>query len=215
VKPKTQRHADAAGARGSILKAAEQVFAEFGFDAASLRQIAVQADVPVALVSYHFEGKLGLYREVFRARIPNVIEQRKAGLELARMEDDPERRLDMIVKALLSPMLRLRTTEGSSRFGVLLAREANDPNSAERGIIREVFDPVAQTTIDLLKQTLPGRSEAQIVWAFQMMIGTMVYIMADSGRSAQLSGGACDPADADATLRHIVPLLLNGLRGAG
>ena len=73
----------------------------------------------------------------------------------------------------------------------------------------------ARTTIELLKQALPERSEAQIVWAFQTMIGTMLYIMADSGRTAQLSGGACDPAGPADTLRHIVPLLLNGLRGTG
>ena len=73
MKPKTQRHADATGdgsARERILKTAEQIFAEMGFEGTSLRQIAVHADVPVALVSYHFKNKLGLYREVFKARIP-------------------------------------------------------------------------------------------------------------------------------------------------
>jgi AcrR family transcriptional regulator len=200
-------------ARNRILAAAEQQFADIGFDAASLRQIALQADVPVALVSYHFKGKLELYREVFRARNPTVVEQRKAGLALAHTEDDPERRLEMILKALLMPMLRLRSLEGSRNFGALLAREANDPKSAERGIVQEVFDPVAIATIDLLRQTLPDRSKAEMVWSFQMIIGTMLYIMADSGRTARLSDGACDPNDIEATLRYILPLLLNGLRG--
>jgi AcrR family transcriptional regulator len=192
---------------------AEQQFADIGFDAASLRQIALQADVPVALVSYHFKGKLGLYREVFRSRYPTIVEQRKAGLALAQMEDDPVRRPEMILKAVLIPMRTLRSLEGSRNFGVLLAREAHDPKSAERGIIQEIFDPVALATIDLLKQTLPSRSKAEIVWSFQTIIGTMFYIMADSGRAERLSGGACDPDDVDATLRYILPLLLNGVRG--
>jgi AcrR family transcriptional regulator len=215
MKAKALKSGEPAGASAPvrILKAAEQVFAEFGYDAASLRQIAVVAEVPVALVSYHYEGKLGLYREVFRVRIPGVMEQRKAGLAMARMEDDPDRRLDMIVKAVLGPMLRLRAVEGDTDFGVLLAREASDPRASERDIIREVFDPVATATIDLLKTTLPDRTEAEIVWAFQTMIGTMLYIMADSGRTARLSGGTADPNDVEATLRHIVPLLLNGMRG--
>lgn len=68
-------------------------------------------------------------------------------------------------------------------------------------------------TVDLLRETLPGHSEVQIVWAFQIVIGTMILVMADSGRSAYLSGGACDPNDVDATLRAILPLLLNGIRG--
>jgi AcrR family transcriptional regulator len=216
MKPKTQRHADA-GAAGSarerILKVAEQIFAEMGFEGTSLRQIAVNADVPVALVSYHFKNKLGLYREVFKVRDPNTGAQRMAGLALAEMEDDPDRRLEMILKAALMPMLSLRKIEGSANFGVLLAREATDPKSAERGIIQEAFDPTARATIAALKRALPDRSEAEIVWAFQMMIGTMLYIMADTGRSAHLSGGACDPEDVDGTLRFILPLLLRGMRG--
>jgi AcrR family transcriptional regulator len=215
MKPKTQRHAEAGegAARDRILKVAEQVFAEMGFDAASLRQIAQQADVPVALVSYHFKNKLNLYREVFLARDPSTGAQRRAGLALAQMEDDPARRLELIVKAVLAPMLSLRRSEGSAAFGVLLAREANDPKAGERGIIREIFDPVARPTIELLRGALPDRSEAELVWGFQMVIGTMLYVMADSGRTAHLSGGAADPDDVEATVRHLVALLLNGLRG--
>lgn len=216
MKPKTQRHADATGdssARDRILKTAEQMFAESGFEGTSLRQVAVNADVPVALVSYHFKNKLGLYREVFRVRDPNTNTQRLAGLALAEMEDDSERRLEMIVKAALMPMLSLRKIEGSANFGVLLAREATDPRAAERGIIQEMFDPTATATIKALRGALPGRSEAEIVWAFQMMIGTMLYIMADGGRAKHLSNGACDPEDVEGTMRLILPLLLHGMRG--
>ena len=216
MRPKSQRHAEAGegAARDRILKVAEQVFAEMGFDGASMRQIAQQADVPVALVSYHFKTKLNLYREVFLARHPATGAQRLAGLALAEMEDDPARRLELIVKAVLVPMLSLRRTEGNASFGVMLAREATDPKAGERGIIKEIFDPTAQKTIQLLRGALPDRSEAEIAWGFQMIIGTMLYVMSDGGRSAHLSGGAADPADVDATVRQIVPLLLNGLRGA-
>jgi AcrR family transcriptional regulator len=214
--PKSQPTDAAAdgSARDRILKAAEQIFAEMGFEGASLRQIAVGADVPVALVSYHFKNKLGLYRAVFKARDPNTGAQRIAGLALAEMEDDPDRRLEMILKAALLPMLSLRKIEGSANFGILLAREATDPKSAERGIIKEVFDPTARATIAALKRALPDRSEAEIVWSFQMLIGTMLYIMADTGRSVHLSNGACDPEDVDGTMRYILPLLLRGMRGA-
>jgi Tetracyclin repressor-like, C-terminal domain len=46
-----------------------------------------------------------------------------------------------------------------------------------------------------------------------MIIGTMIYIMADAGQAKMLSGGTCDPADIDATVRTVVPLLLHGLSG--
>src|SRR5271154_2024141 len=205
---------DEATARSRIMTAAEEQFAELGFDAASLRQIALKARVPVALVSYHFKDKLGLYRAVFEARSPSSLEQRKAGLALAQMESDPQRCLEMIIKALIVPMLKLRSAESSVHFGTLSAREANDPRSIRRGIMQDLVDPIALTAIDLLQKTLPGGNRADAGWAFQMIVGTMLFIMADTGRLKRLSGEACDPNDVDATLRHILPLLLDGVCGA-
>jgi hypothetical protein len=120
---------------------------------------------------------------------------------------------DCRAAALVGRMLNLRIVEGSADMGRLLVREASDPRSLKRGILQDLYDPVAMGAIDLLKKTMPDRSIAEIVWGFQMIIGTMLYIMADVGRAKMLSGGACDPADVDATLRHIVPLLLNGIDG--
>ena len=45
-----------------ILAAAEELFAEAGYEGTSIRQIALKAGVPVALISYHFGGKLGVRR---------------------------------------------------------------------------------------------------------------------------------------------------------
>jgi hypothetical protein len=45
-----------------------------------------------------------------------------------------------------------------------------------------------------------------------MMVGTMTFIMLDAGRIRRISGGACDPEDVEATIQHIIPLILDGLR---
>ena len=68
-----------ASSRERILQKAERVFGAYGFDGASMRQVAEAADVPVALVSYHFGSKEGLYRAVFERRVPTVVEQRLVG----------------------------------------------------------------------------------------------------------------------------------------
>ena len=75
-----------ASARERILDQAQRVFAIFGFDGASMRQIAEAAGVPVALVSYHFGSKDGLYRAVFYRRVPAIVEQRDAGIAIAMSE---------------------------------------------------------------------------------------------------------------------------------
>ncbi|MGG1943332.1 TetR/AcrR family transcriptional regulator [Trinickia sp. NRRL B-1857] len=198
--------------RERIVAAAEALFARLSFDGVSLRNIAQQSGVPVGLVSYHFGGKLGVYQAIFEARVPAIVEQRKAGLALAVMEEDPDRRLELILKALLLPMLKLRSTEGGEHFGIIMAREVNDPCSSERGIIQQMFDPIAKAFIDQLRITLPERTEAEIHWAYQSVIGIMVYVMVDVGRISRLSEGKADPDDVDGTLRHLLAILLDGLR---
>jgi AcrR family transcriptional regulator len=208
------RRAEGEPSQQRILAAAEELFAGSGYEGTSLRQIAQRAGVPAALVSYHFGGKLGLYRRVFESHAPTIVAERKAGLALAGLERDPDRRLAAIVKAVLVPMLNLRSDGGRQSLGRLLAREVTDPRSIERGIIQDLLDPVAAAVADLLQATLPDRSTTEIHWAYQMMIGTMTFIMADVGRIRRISGGACDPDDVEATIQHIVPLILGGLRHA-
>ncbi|MEQ1877769.1 MAG: TetR family transcriptional regulator, partial [Bdellovibrionia bacterium] len=50
--------------REQLMKAASHLFAKHGFDGVTVRDIAQAAEVNVAAVSYHFEGKEGLYRAV-------------------------------------------------------------------------------------------------------------------------------------------------------
>lgn len=47
----------------ALLVAAKKVFAEKGFEGATVKDLADEAGVNVSLVSYHFGGKEGLYRE--------------------------------------------------------------------------------------------------------------------------------------------------------
>lgn len=195
-----------------ILAAAEEEFASRGFDATSIRQVARRANVPMALVSYHFGSKAGLYRAIFEARTPTVLERRMAGFALADTEANPQRKLDLTVKSLLVPMLRLRATERSSSFGRLLAREVTDPGSVERGIVRDMLDPIAAAALGQLAKALPDRSKAEIHWIYQILVGAMVYVMGDVGRIRRLSGGAADPEDVDGAIENILRILLDGIR---
>jgi AcrR family transcriptional regulator len=203
---------ESASAPERILENAEQVFADFGYDGASLRQIAEAAGVPVALVSYHFKSKDRLYRAVFDRRAPMIVEQRLAGLAIAMSEANLDRRLELVVKALVMPTLRLRARDNSSSFGRLVGHETTDPNSETRGIIRDLMDPIARKMLAALASALPDRSARDINWAYQFMLGAMVQVIADSGRIARLSGGLCRSDDEDAAIAHMVAFLTAGIR---
>ena len=196
-------------ARERILAAAEAVIAEQGYGATSLRRIADRAGVPVTLISYHFGSKLELYRAIFRLRVPTIIGQRKTGLEIARLEPDLDRRLELVVRALIVQMLGLRK---SGHFGTIVAREVVEAGNSERGIFAEMFDPVAEMILKALADCLPDWTRAEIHYAYNTMLGSMMFFMADTGRIRRLSEGDADPDRIEEAARHMVEILVAGLR---
>jgi len=70
--------------RESILKAATMLFAEHSYDSVGIRDIAKEAGVNSAMISYYFGGKSGLHQEIFARFIHLVLEVSKVHLGRAR-----------------------------------------------------------------------------------------------------------------------------------
>jgi AcrR family transcriptional regulator len=66
-------------AREDILRAAERVFAAYGYEGASMKRIADEAGVAQALLHYHFQNKDNLYAAIFERR-SSVINSRREKL---------------------------------------------------------------------------------------------------------------------------------------
>src|ERR1700760_4279929 len=90
--------------RERILKAAERLFAERGYDGTSIRAIVAKARVNQAAINYHFDGKDGLYREVLRVTFRAMPEQRLKHAD--EMKEMPrEAPLAEFVRRQLRPLL--------------------------------------------------------------------------------------------------------------
>ena len=91
-----------------LLNAAEELFAEKGFEGASIRDLTAKADCNVAAVNYHFGGKEQLYREIFERHIDVLCNLRvnAIGEVMSRM---PEVRLEELlyafVRSFIEPLL--------------------------------------------------------------------------------------------------------------
>jgi AcrR family transcriptional regulator len=60
--------------RHALLQRATDLFAEKGFDGASVREITRRADANQAAINYHFGGKDALYREVLKLAVAALSE---------------------------------------------------------------------------------------------------------------------------------------------
>ena len=71
-----------ADTRGEIVEAAKRVFADKGYDGASLRGVAREAGVDPALVHHYFDGKAALFVAAMALPFdPREVKEHAAGLE--------------------------------------------------------------------------------------------------------------------------------------
>ena len=55
---------DNSNPKNRILAAAISLFAQKGFAAVGVREIAAEAGVNIAMISYYFDGKVGILKEI-------------------------------------------------------------------------------------------------------------------------------------------------------
>lgn len=200
--------------RAKILLAAEKLFADAGFDGVSMRQVGGAADLPFALVTYHFETKLGLYKAVFKRRADAISSGRVDHLEAIRLGPDRDGNFMAIARALVEPLMLMRDADGGANFIRLMAREVHDPIEGQRGIVAEYFDPVAKVAMNILREAAPQASDKRIAWAYHFATGALAVNYADTGRIERLSNNQCQIAQTEELMEELARFIACGLQGA-
>ena len=84
--------------RDHILEAAEELFAEFGYDGTSVRALATKAGVNIAMISYYFGSKEKLFEALIEHRASFLREKLKV---INKYFDDPVKRIEVVVDAIV------------------------------------------------------------------------------------------------------------------
>jgi AcrR family transcriptional regulator len=184
--------------RQAILLAAEKLFAEHGYHAVTIRRIADEAGVPLALVGYYFGAKHELFHAIFE-HWRHTIDERLARLRLARQPSDEGDALRRIVSAFVEPVLQMRASAEGEFYALLVARELAYRTPEASPVLAEFFDPMAHAFIDALHRACPGSTRAQAAWAYQFALGALIHHISDH-RVQTLSRGRNVPNDAHASV---------------
>ncbi|MDI6022356.1 TetR/AcrR family transcriptional regulator [Leucobacter sp. UT-8R-CII-1-4] len=170
--------------RERILRTAEKMFADHGFEAVGMREIASAAEVSVALLTYHFETKENLYQSIFAER-QSVLEARIE--QLRAIPEHAPNRLELIIDAFVDEQMRIRATPDGLAFARLLAREATDLSAETRTILSGQYDPFAREFIAELSKERPDLDPEVIPWHYLFAVGAISMSALDK-RVSRLGG---------------------------
>ena len=197
--------------RAAILLAAEKLFAQSGYHAVTIRQIAQEAQVPLALVGYYFGPKQELFHAIFE-HWSSTIDERLVRLRAVPIDPADPRTLPRIIQAFIEPVLELRASDEGEYYALLVARELYNATEEADRVLREYFDPMAHAYINALHAALPHATRGQVAKGYQLALGVLLTHLSDT-RIERLSRSEQRAADPDAG-PMLVNFIVSGLRAA-
>src|SRR6266705_1271086 len=140
LEEKTQQ--EGRSVRESILTAAVQLFAEYGYHAAPLRDIARLAGIQAASIYYHYANKEALLVEIMETHMRHL----NGNLErILREQSDPQKRL----YEAIANHIRLHTTYKYEFF--IIDTEIRALEGDKRGYILSLRDRYEELLQELLR----------------------------------------------------------------
>jgi AcrR family transcriptional regulator len=198
-----------AATRERLLAAATKLFAQHGFGAVSVRDIARAARANVAAVNYHFDGKLGLYRAV----VHSALQAMRAGDDAfltAASNASPEELVRTYVTGYLP---RIASSDDRTAWiHDLMRHEMSEPTPlapwiAEHGILPRI-EYLAAVVAKLLDRPPNDKRVARCVISIQAQC---LFYRPDRFRSAAFKGWPLSEAELAAVADHIVEFSLAGI----
>ena len=193
-----------------ILGAAEELFAQHGFAATSLRQVTGLAAVNIAAVNYHFGSKENLVNEVFRRRMDEMTARRLQQLEAAQREHPGQ--LEPVLAAFIEPALALaQDRNGGGAFVRVIARAYAEHNESLRRFLSDQYGHVLRHFGKALAACLPGIDKDTLYWRLDFLAGALTYAMSDFGMIKRPSG-ASEAAHRARAARELIRFAAAGLQ---
>jgi AcrR family transcriptional regulator len=127
--------------RDRLLAAAREVFAELGFKGATVREICRRAEVNVAAVNYHFNGKEALFMAALELEpFDNLI-------GTSGEADSAEMRLTRFIREFLTRLM----DKGCTPHSQLILRELLEPSPALDSIAKAIMVPLHEHLTGLVR----------------------------------------------------------------
>jgi AcrR family transcriptional regulator len=165
-----------------LLEAAEQIFAEKGFKAASIREICKRADANIAAVNYYFGDKERLYIEAVKYAHRGCTQ----GTPFPEWPPDTPAadKLRDFILVMVTRMMQPQSVESLQ----LMMRELAQPTAACVEVVREYIQPMAIKLGGIVAELMPGTSPRQQAFTAFSIVGQCLFYRHTRAVAALLVG---------------------------
>ncbi|PKM37337.1 MAG: DUF1956 domain-containing protein [Gammaproteobacteria bacterium HGW-Gammaproteobacteria-10] len=158
--------------RTRLIIAASRIFAEKGFQEATIAEICEQAQTNIASVNYHFRDKESLYHEAWRHAFLKDLEiyPSDGGVD---SNAPAEQRLAGRIRSLIA-----RIADDDSHFFAIINKEMAQPTSLLPEILEKKINPQRQAMLKLIAECLgPSADERTIHFCHTSIIGQCFHLL--------------------------------------
>src|ERR1700743_2110968 len=195
--------------RDKLIEAAGRVFAERGFQAATVREICRRAEANVAAINYHFGDKLGLYTAVLQQSV------KAAKIEALRHALDGDAPPEEILRRVIRARLESAARQGLPDWQVgIMAHEFAHPTPALAHIVDTVSKPLFARVLDVMGKIagLPADDRTLQLCAYSLMGPILFNALASPLLTIPWPQGKLPPEMPPTTADHITASSLAYLR---
>jgi AcrR family transcriptional regulator len=196
--------------RQRILEAAEGVFAEKGFNQATVREILKRAGVGnIAAINYHFGDKERLYIEAVKN-----AHQCCSAIPFPEWPTNtsPQQKLREFIGVLAERMLKPIRVSATK----LMMREIADPSQACTEVVRDYIQPMAEVLREILSQMFPTMPNERIYMLGNSIVGQCLFYRQNRPIIEQLMGKtALERITPEVLAEHVSQFTLAALAHVG
>lgn len=197
--------------RTRLIEAAGEVFAEAGFNQATIRDICARAGANIAAVNYHFRDKETLYAET-------VAHAHRYSMEQYPMDGGVptsapvERRIEGFIRSFLAKIL---DPNRPTWHGRIMSREMQEPTLSLDMIVESGVRPNFHYLCSLVREMGPHLNSIEVEGSGASIIGQILHYFHCRRVIGRLYRDRTDgfPYDLELLTAHITAFSLAAIRG--
>ena len=217
VENKVAEESSAIETRRRLMDAAEQLFAQHGIAAVSVRDITRAASVNLAALNYHFGTKHQLAAEIFKRCLEPLNAKRLEMLDaLEKSHSKKAPRLEAVLEVMIRPVVEggFEGRPANNAFLRLMGGCLSEPNAEIEQLVRAHFDEIIRRFDAAFLRALPGLRPEELFWRIKFIHGALHFSLLTCAKQSGLPIKLRKQLDADGLVQRLVTFAAAGLRAS-